>query len=61
MSDKLDKLRQERDKTERQLRKATNDEKALGETDKSRADAPSLHLRRYAGSIYPRAVLADRQ
>lgn len=29
MSDKLDKLRQERDKAERQLRKATNDEKAL--------------------------------
>ena len=29
MSDKLDKLRQERDKAERHLRKATNDEKAL--------------------------------
>ena len=29
MSDKLDKLRQERDKAERQLRKAANDEKAL--------------------------------
>ena len=29
MSDKLDKLRQERDKAERHLRKAANDEKAL--------------------------------
>lgn len=29
MSDKLDKLRQECDKAERHLRKATNDEKAL--------------------------------
>ena len=29
MSDKLDKLRRERDRAERQLRKAVNDEKAL--------------------------------
>ena len=29
MSDKLNKLRQERDKAERHLRKAANDEKAL--------------------------------
>lgn len=29
MSEKLDKLRQERDKAERQLRKAANEEKAL--------------------------------
>lgn len=39
MSDKLDKLRQERDKAERHLRKAANDEKALAHVDTSRYDS----------------------
>ena len=56
MSDKLDKLRRERDRAERQLRKAVNDEKALAH-EMARltraADASSLHQRRYAGDISP--------
>ena len=38
MSDKLDKLRQERDKAERHLRKAANDEKALTHARLTRAE-----------------------
>ncbi len=60
MSDKLDKLRQERDKAERHLRKAANDEKALAH-DKSSAAASPLHPRRYAGDLHPGTVPADRR
>ena len=43
MSEKLDRLRQERDKAERQLRKATNDEKALAHELKRLTKAERTH------------------
>ena len=62
MSEKLDRLRRERDKAERHLRKAANDEKALAhEADKDRANASPLHPRRYAGDLHPGTVPADRR
>ena len=51
MSDKLDKLRRERDRAERQLRKAVNDEKALAHEMARLTRAERTHRLRTRGGM----------
>ena len=59
---KLEKLNRELEKSEKKLRKAINDEKALQHQLKqlTRTDAPALYPWRYAGKFSARAGTPDR-
>ena len=55
MNEKLEKLNQEIEKTEKKLRRAQHEEKIIGTPDKDAdtegTDAPALHQSRHAGKL----------